>query len=192
MAFVAFLDACVLYKAVLRDVLLTLGQYSFCQIRWSPHVLDEMERNIAERPTVGVDAAKRMRAVMESAFPEAAVDPEAYIPLIDVMTNAEKDRHVLAAAVVARADVLVTSNLKHFPEVLCQPYNIEVQDPDTFLVHQFGLNKAVMVQTLKALTQRRRRPPMTNVQDLLSALETEHPQFVQMVREQMRAPSTDS
>jgi predicted nucleic acid-binding protein len=34
--------------------------------------------------------------------------------LAKVMTNHPGDRHVLAAAVTAKADIIVTSNLKHF------------------------------------------------------------------------------
>ncbi|MDI3317774.1 MAG: hypothetical protein QJR14_09195 [Bacillota bacterium] len=49
MPFVAFLDANVLYPAVLRDVLLSLAEAGVCQIRWSPDVLDEMERHVAAR-----------------------------------------------------------------------------------------------------------------------------------------------
>ena len=43
---IAFLDACVLYPAVLRDVLLTLAETGIYQIRWTSDVLDEMERNL--------------------------------------------------------------------------------------------------------------------------------------------------
>jgi predicted nucleic acid-binding protein len=38
-------------------------------------------------------------------------------PLIAAMKNDEKDRHVVAAAVKAGAQVIVTSNLKHFREL---------------------------------------------------------------------------
>jgi hypothetical protein len=40
-------------------------------------------------------------------FPEAEVD--GYQDLVDQMTNHPKDRHVLAAAVAARADFIVSS-----------------------------------------------------------------------------------
>ncbi len=81
MAFVAFLDACVLY-----------------QVRWSPDVLAEMVRNLADRP--GVDppralaGAEYARDTMERAFPDASVELAAYEPLIAAMTNDPKDRHV--------------------------------------------------------------------------------------------------
>lgn len=118
MGFVALLDANVLYPETLRDVLLTLAEVGVFQVRWSPDILDEVERNVARRAkAANSTAAPRGAAyarglmLMEEAFPEAAVDPESYRPLIDSMTNQRKDRHVLAAAVVGRADVIVTSNV---------------------------------------------------------------------------------
>lgn len=53
MSIIAFLDACVLYPATLRDVLLILSESGLYQVRWSSDVLDEMERNL-------VKAAERM------------------------------------------------------------------------------------------------------------------------------------
>jgi hypothetical protein len=42
------------------------------------------------------------------------------------------DRHVLAAAIRGRADVIVTRNLRDFPPDRLAPYGIEAQHPDTF------------------------------------------------------------
>ena len=50
---------------------------------------------------------------MAAYFPDARVT--SYEELIGSMTNHPKDRHVLAAAVAGRADMLVTENLKDFP-----------------------------------------------------------------------------
>jgi predicted nucleic acid-binding protein len=72
-----------------------------------------------------------MIAGMRNAFPEAEVD--GWQPLEEDMRNSDKDKHVLALAVRARADMLVTSNLKHFPLEACEPYSIEPIDPDEFL-----------------------------------------------------------
>lgn len=45
------------------------------------------------------------------------------------------DRHVLAAAIYAEASVIVTYNLKDFPEKILGRYDIEVLHPDEFLVN---------------------------------------------------------
>ena len=55
------------------------------------------------------------------------------------MANDPGDRHVLAAAIVGQADVVVTDNVRHFPDDACEPYGIEVQTPDEFLSHAFDL-----------------------------------------------------
>jgi hypothetical protein len=64
------------------------------------------------------------------------------------MTNQEKDRHVLASAVLSGAKVLVTKNIKDFPPHSVAPYGIEVQNPDEFLVHLYHLDQNHMVQII--------------------------------------------
>lgn len=186
MPFIAFLDANVLYPAVLRDVLLSIAEAGVCQIKWSPDVLDEVERNLAARakapaPSVAAAGAQYTRRMMEEAFPEAMVSRESYAHLIPVMTNDPKDRHVLAAAVAARADVIVTSNVSDFPPESCRPYDIDVQDPDTFLVHQFGLIPDQIISILSELADNR-RPPMDTPEGILDLLERITPRFCAMAR----------
>lgn len=187
MPFVAFLDANVLYPAVLRDVLLSLAEAGVCQIRWSPDVLDEMERHVAARakapkPSVAQKGAAYLRSEMERAFPDAMVDRSAYQPLISSLANDPKDRHVLAAAIAGRADVIVSFNVKDFPPGSCDPYGIEVQDPDTFLVHQFGLIPGSILEVLSDLA-RERKPPLDTVDAILASLAKTVPRFCALARD---------
>lgn len=69
-------------------------------------------------------------------FPESIV--EEYEPLIPLMTNDPKDRHVLAAAVRIKADVIVTFNLKDFSSESLQAWGIKAQHPDEFLLDLFS------------------------------------------------------
>ncbi|WP_053960754.1 hypothetical protein [Sulfobacillus thermosulfidooxidans] len=62
MAFVTFLDACVLFPPNLRDVILTVAETGICQIRWSPDVLDEMQRNIVQRAKIEDPAVAQSKA----------------------------------------------------------------------------------------------------------------------------------
>jgi hypothetical protein len=80
-----------------------------------------------------------------------------------------KDRHVLAAAVVGRADVIVTFNLKDFPAASAAPYEIEVQHLDTFLTHQYDLAPGAVDEALREQSADTRRPHLT-VAELLDAL----------------------
>ena len=116
---------------------------------------------------------------MQGAFPDAMVEQRAYRPLIDNMTNEPKDRHVLAAAVVGRADVIVTANVADFPPEACEPCGIEVQDPDTFLCHQFELAPIPFMSTLRFLSTERREP-MNSVEGILSVLRKVVPNFCAM------------
>jgi predicted nucleic acid-binding protein len=178
-AFSAFLDACTLYPAYLCDTLLRLAEAPAYRPLWSPDVLTELRRNLVERgiPPERVD---RRLAHMTRSFPDALVT--GYESLIDGMTNHPKDRHILAAAVRANAEVIVTFNLADFPEQALKPYDIAAIHPDEFLLDQLDLYPGVTVQVLRQQAASYRRVPNT-VPDVLVLLErTGVPRFAAEVR----------
>ena len=67
---------------------------------------------------------------------------------VNAMKNDEKDRHVLAAAVRAHADCIVTNNLKHFPKPALKPFGIECLSAQDFLVHQYHLDPDCFISVL--------------------------------------------
>lgn len=172
MALVAFLDACVLFPSNLRDVILSMAEAGICQLRWSPDVLEEMERNLIK---VG-KATPRLRSVMEAAFPDAMVPRDAYQALVGDMPNDEKDHHVLAAAIAIQADVLVTANLKDF-KPLPDDCEVEIQHPDEFLCAVLENSPMEIFDTLKDLASRR-HAPMNSTPAILNALHKTVPNFV--------------
>jgi predicted nucleic acid-binding protein len=129
--FPAFLDTCVLYPAYLCDTLLRLAEASAYRPLWSVDVLSELRRNLIDRG-IPADRVDRRIAQMSRSFPDALVT--GYESLIDGMTNHPKDRHVLAAAVRANAEVLVTFNLTDFPGPALKPYDVDAVHPDEFLL----------------------------------------------------------
>ncbi|MDX3489349.1 MULTISPECIES: PIN domain-containing protein [Streptomyces] len=131
----AVLDTCVLFPNYLRDTLLRLAEAELYEPLWSADILDELTRNVAAR--IGDPKAKRLVDAMADAFPESLVT--GYAPLIPVMTNDPKDRHVLAAAIGGNAHAVVTLNLKDFPSAASEPYGIEVLHPDDFLLDMLDL-----------------------------------------------------
>lgn len=171
------------------------------QVRWSPDVLDEVQRNVArlikvssEMPPgkaekVREEASRYLRETMEHAFPDAMVSRQSYDILVSLMNNEVKDRHVLAAALVGRADVLVTSNVRDFPPESVSRFNIDIQDPDTFLCYQFDLAPKAFLDSLKALANER-RPPMNSVDDILEALSKVTPRFVEMATTRIQEERT--
>jgi hypothetical protein len=72
-----------------------------------------------------------------------------YQPLIAGLTLPDTgDRHVLAAAIVGQADVIVTRNLRDFPDDVLACYNIETQRPDEFLRHRLDLTPVAVVDAM--------------------------------------------
>jgi predicted nucleic acid-binding protein len=159
--FTALLDANVLYPAYLCDALLRLADAGIYQVRWSEEILHEAERNLKEKyPPERHASLDRRFAAMRKHFPEAMVT--GHEALIPAMTNPESDRHVLAAAIRGRADVIVTSNVKHFPRAACEPYDIDVQRPDDFLCHQYDVrDPEYLMEVLEHWAAQLRKPPLT-------------------------------
>jgi len=69
------------------------------------------------------------------------------------------DRHVLAAAIVGRCDVIVTHNLKDFPNELLAAYGIEAQHPDEFLSNHLNLAPGIFCSSVQKVRRRLRNPP---------------------------------
>lgn len=172
----AVLDANVLFPFTLRDTLLRAAAEGCFQVNWSVQILDEATRNLDETGTMTSKQAARLRAVMEQAFPEAMV--LGHERLIGSMRNDEKDRHVAAAAVKAKAEVIVTLNVRDFRHL---PPGIEAMRPDEFLRGLLGVSPGAILSVLQAQAADLRRPPMT-VEDVLDSLQRVTPRFVALVR----------
>ncbi len=172
---VALLDSCVIFPMPLVDTLLRTAEKGLYRPNLSQEILDGATRNLVKRGKMSPEKAKRYQNSILSTFPEALI--EAPAGLQAMMTNHEGDRHVLAAAVVAKVDVIVTSNLKHFPKESLEPWNLEAQHPDEFLnnlcdLHGDEVLYGVILDQASAL----KKPPQT-VLDLLGRFEREQPIF---------------
>ncbi len=129
------------------------------------------------------EQAERLFAKMREAFPDAVIT--GYERLVPVMTTHEKDRHVAAAAVVAGAQVIVTSNLRDFPRSALDPFNIVPQSPDEFLVGLVDLAPRPMVEILRAQAARLRKPPKT-VEEVLDDIALQAPEFAKLMHHLVR------
>lgn len=161
---VVLLDACVLVPYPLVSTLLTMAEGDLFEPRWSEQILTEVERTLIDK--LGVDPAKagHRLAQMRAGFPESSV--HGYEDLVPEMTCHAKDRHVLAAAVAAGADLLVTVNLKDFPESSYRVHGLEVVHPETFLTRLLIHDEDRFLDALHRDAGRRRNPPMTTAQAL--------------------------
>jgi len=150
--FSAVLDTNVLYPFSLRDTLLRLAELDLYTPLWSAKILEEMDRNLVER-RLTADQAARIEEAMRATFEEAEVDPAEIERLEPAMTNDEKDRHVLAAAVAADSELSVTFDLYDFPPGACEPVGVEAIHPDDFLLDLHDLNPPwPLDELLRALT----------------------------------------
>jgi predicted nucleic acid-binding protein len=152
------LDTCVLLKSYLHDTLLSVAEEGVFRPLWSDHILVELRRNLLK---VGAkpDAVERRIEMMTMYFPDARVD--GYEELIGSMSNHPKDRHVLAAAVAGRADVLMTENVRDFPADAVSRFGIVVTVQDDFLLGLLDLYPEAVLRALRRQASRYRREPRT-------------------------------
>lgn len=139
MAFVVVYDACVLYPAPLRDLLMRLAVKGLVRARWTEQILDECFRNIlAKRPDLNASSLQRTRDLMNQSIRDVMVTGhEGLISSLELPDR--DDRHVLAAAIRAGAQVIVTANLSDFPDHKLEAYSVEAQHPDEFVLHLLDL-----------------------------------------------------
>jgi predicted nucleic acid-binding protein len=159
--YTAVLDACVLYPAPLRDLLLSLASGEMFGARWTSLIQAEWVRNLAiKRPDLTLDLLNRTATMMNSAIEDCLVEDFAW--LIDSLVLPDPDdRHVLAAAIVGHADAIVTFNLRDFPEQAVRAHGIDILHPDDFLIAQYDLDPIKVLGIVKLLRSRLRKPPIS-------------------------------
>ncbi|MES9870622.1 MAG: PIN domain-containing protein [Sedimenticola sp.] len=164
--FTAVFDACVLYPAPLRDLLMSVAMTEQFRARWTDEIQNEWVRNLlANRDDLTEEQLQRTVELMNRSVPDCLV--ENHEELIDSLELPDpNDRHVLAAAIMCQADVIVTNNLKDFPQEVMDKYHIDVQPPDIFLTHLYDLNP---VAFCKAVHEQRQRlcNPTRSAEELL-------------------------
>lgn len=183
MAFTALYDACVLYPAPLRDLLLQLALSDRYRAKWTNTIHAEWIRNVLrDRPDLRLEQLQRTRELMDANVRDCLV--LGYEPLIAGLTLPDPDdRHVLAAAIRARADVIVTYNLDDFPPAALAPYDLEAQHPDEFIDNLANLAPDAVLKAAQTCRARLRNPPRTP-EEYLCALQAQRlPQTVAFLRQ---------
>jgi len=142
------IDANVLAYLTLAKLLLGLARRQRLFLPyWSQQVLDETWRTYAVKLRHGAQYASTRLAEIVIGFPDALqADLE---PEIDQCTNEAKDRHVLAAAIKAQAQVIVTFNQKHFLPEHLEKWGIVAMNPNDFLLKLYAQNPDAVWQQLK-------------------------------------------
>jgi len=159
--FTVVYDACCLYPAPLRDFLMELATTGLFRAKWTQAIHDEWTRNLLlKRPDLSPEKLRRTRDLMNIHAPDCLV--EGYEHLIAVVSLPDPDdRHVLAAAVHARADAVVTYNLKDFPASELERFGVEAIHPDDFISYQLDLDESTVVVAAQRCLRRLKNPPKT-------------------------------
>lgn len=157
--FTCVLDTNVIYPITVRDILLWFAHYELYTPKWSKHIFDELER-IMERKGVEEAHIKRRIQNINDAFPDAMVSN--YEPLIEgLVLPDDKDKHVLAAAIKTNANLIVTNNLKDFPEDYLAGFGLSAKNVDDFLTDIIDLNQIRSKMAFLELVRNKRNPPLT-------------------------------
>ncbi|MBA4063074.1 MAG: PIN domain-containing protein [Isosphaera sp.] len=166
----AIYDANVLYPAPLRDLFIRLAQAGLVRARWTEAIHDEWVRNVLkDNPALSPDRLARTRGLMNEAVRDCLVT--GYEHLIESLSLPDPDdRHVLAAAIRADAEAIVTFNLKDFPAETLAGYGVETLHPDEFLESLFGFAPGPVCAAVKRQRESLRNPPKT-AEELLATLE---------------------
>lgn len=170
MAFVVLYDANVLYPSTLRDLLIRIAQSGMVQAKWTDQILDEVFDSLTrQRPNLDSRRLARTRELMCRAVRDCLV--VGYEPLIESLTLPDPDdRHVLAAAIKSRSQVIVTNNVRDFPADVLAPWNIETKAPDDIVLDQIDLDTGAIHAALQQIADSWKNPA-GRVDDVLRRLE---------------------
>ena len=177
-----FLDACVLAPIGLTNVILTAAERNLVQPYWSPAVVEEAVGAISDiRPGLGEDRIRRRFTAMNSAFPGASV-PADMSMLDDYYFPDPDDKHVVAAALVASAQTIVTANTKDFPKPLMHRLGLSVMTPDELLLALLDDDPETMTSVIVEVAEALQTPKRTTDDILVSLHLAGAPRFAAKVR----------
>lgn len=156
----AVFDACVLYPQTLRDLLLNLARTDLFRARWTDLINEEWTRKLLEANPDKADRVARTLALVNQSVEGCLVSGyEELIPTLQLPDP--NDRHVLAAAIIGQANVIVTLNLDDFPPTQLESFGVEAQHPDTFVAYVISLDQEAACAAIRRMRQRYKNPPMT-------------------------------
>jgi hypothetical protein len=152
--FKVVLDSCVLANFAVCDLLLRLAERPrlFLPV-WSEAILEEVHRTQVKKLNWEKGLADSFREEVTKAFPDASA--QEYEHIIPTLTNEEKDRHVLAAAVRSGSSLILTFNLRHFPEKALMPWSVTASHPQDYLLVLYEMEPVQVASRVAAIAARR-------------------------------------
>jgi hypothetical protein len=174
--FTVLLDANILAESAISDLFLRLSEEPrlICP-KWTHEIWDETHRTLINKLNwPEATAASRIQAAQE-AFPEALI--EDFEGFVDKCTNDPKDRHILAAAIRAKVETIVTMNVMHFKPEDLEPWGVTASHPGDYLKVLYDLDEGVVVSVLHRMAELRGK----SISDMLSRLSAAVPTFTAYV-----------
>jgi PIN domain len=161
------IDACVLYDAAVRDLLLRLGIAGLIEPIWSARILDECFTALGRnRPDLTIPQMESLRAAMSRAFPMAEFPAGSY----SVVLPDPNDVHVVGSAVAGDASLICTYNLTDFPALALHPHGLVASHPDALALTILEADEHAVLTVLVDHVRALRRPP-TTLDRLLATLD---------------------
>ena len=170
------LDACVLANFALCDTLLRMAEPPrLFEPRWTEEILRETLHTLESKLEWPPPLVAHLEAELRTHFSEAWIS--GYEVLIPRMTNDEKDRHVVAAAVHSGSPIILTFNLRHFRLEHLAQWDVTALHPQSFLCETFRREPALVVEKLEQQAADRHR----SLRQLLAILRGTVPEFTSLV-----------
>jgi predicted nucleic acid-binding protein len=158
---VVVLDACTLYPAALRDVLMRLALHQLIHARWTDAIHDEwIEAVLRDRQDLTRERLQRTRELMDFHSEGSLVTGYEH-RIQDLELPDKDDRHVLAAAIETEADSILTWNLKDSPVALLASHGIHATTPDELLSRLSKDHPEEMITVLREARLCLRQPPVS-------------------------------
>ena len=181
--FTVVYDACVLYPFYLRDVLMHLAMSDICRAKWTDLIQDEWIRNVLKNnPELTVEKFAKTKELMNSHVRDCLVTEFEW--LIPTLTLPDPDdRHVLAAAIVCKANQIITFNIKDFPQDVLDKHDIEALHPDDFIANLVDLNPIKAFNAIEKARQLLKKSPKNFDEYLDILLNQELPISVSLLRQ---------
>ena len=150
--------------------------------KWTEHIHEEWIRNVlANRRELKREQLERTRELKNLHVRDVLVT--GYEPLTEGLTLPDPDdRHVLAAGIRCNAELILTFNLKDFPETALRPFGIEARHPDRFLVDQLGIDQPGVLIAVKRQRESLKNPPKKPLEFLDTLEQQQLPLFVGELR----------
>ncbi|MFM7180764.1 MAG: PIN domain-containing protein [Verrucomicrobiales bacterium] len=169
---IVILDACTLYPAALRDVLMRLSLHGMIRARWTRAIHNEwIEAVLRDRPDLSSERLQRTRELMDLHAEGCLVT--GYEKRIKNLRLPDRDdRHVLAAAIEAKANMILTWNLRDFPNAELTIHGLSAITPDDLLAALLESHRDKLIAILREARLSLKQPPRTAT-EYLATLRTQ-------------------